>query len=297
MDTNKKILCVMAAGMGSRFGGLKQIEPVGPNGEIIIDYSVYDAKKAGFNKAVFIIKKAIEKDFREAVGKRIEKIIDVDYAFQEIEKIPEKYVPSISDERTKPWGTAHAILCAEKQIDAPFVTINADDYYGKDAYAVTSAKLSKQDEEYGLAGFVLKNTLSENGTVARGVCAVNKEGYLEKIDEITKINPDMSYDAEDGKHIVFPEDTVVSMNMWALRPSIFSHLEEGLHTFLEGNVTNPKAEYFLPIRIGELVGEGKAKVEVLPCKDRWYGVTYKADMPEIQEAMIKYHGLGMYDGI
>lgn len=296
MATNKKILCVMAAGMGSRFGGLKQIEPVGPNGEIIIDYSVYDAKEAGFNKAVFIIKKQIEKDFREAVGKRIEKIIDVDYAFQEIDKIPEKYIPEITDERTKPWGTAHAILCAEKQIDGSFVTINADDYYGKDAYKVTSAKLSEDNDEYGLAGFILKNTLSDNGTVARGVCNV-KDGYLEKIDEITNIQ-NMQYETEDGKIITLPEETIVSMNMWALRTSIFPHLEKGLVDFFEaGNAKKAKSEYYLPLRIGELVEAGTSKVEVLTTKDRWYGVTYKEDKPEIVAAMKKFHEMGLYDNI
>lgn len=287
----------MAAGMGSRFGGLKQIEPIGPNGEIIIDYSVYDAKEAGFDKAVFIIKKAIEKDFREAIGKRIEKLIDVDYAFQEIDKIPEKFVPRISPERTKPWGTAHAIWCARNVIDAPFVTINADDYYGKDAYVITAKKLDEDNDEYGLAGFMLKNTLSENGTVARGVCVVDDKNYLKKISEITKINPDMSYDAENGEHIVFPESTVVSMNMWALRRSIFDHIEDELCDFLDNNMENPKAEYFLPIRIGELVEADKVKVEVISSKDRWYGVTYRDDMPIIQEAMKKYHEMGMYDGI
>ncbi len=296
MATNKKILCVMAAGMGSRFGGLKQIEPIGPNGEIIIDYSVYDAKEAGFNKAVFIIKKQIEKDFREAVGKRIEKIIDVEYAFQEIEKIPEKYVSEITEERTKPWGTAHAILCAEKEIDGDFVTINADDYYGKDAYRVTFNKLSEDNDEYGLAGFILKNTLSDNGSVARGVCEV-ENGYLKEINEITNIR-DMKYEEADGKVITLPDDTVVSMNMWALRQSIFPHLAEGLEDFFnKGNVKNPKSEYFLPLRIGELVNEGKAKVEVLTTKDRWYGVTYKEDKPEIMAAMKKYHELGLYDNI
>ena len=297
MGTNKKILCVMAAGMGSRFGGLKQIEPIGPNGEIIIDYSVYDAKEAGFDKAVFIIKKAIEKDFREAIGKRIEKIIDVDYAFQEIEKIPSKYISDISPERTKPWGTAHAIWCAKDVIDAPFVTINADDYYGKDAYKVTSKKLDENSEEYGLAGFMLKNTLSENGTVARGVCSVDGNNYLKTIDEITKIAPDMSYDDENGNHIVYPEDTVVSMNMWALRQSIFGFIEEEFPKFFEENIKNPKAEYFLPIRIGELVSENRVRVEVLPSKDRWYGVTYRDDMPEIEAAMRKYHEMGLYDNI
>lgn len=296
MATNKKILCVMAAGMGSRFGGLKQIEPIGPNGEIIIDYSVYDAKEAGFNKAVFIIKKAIEKDFREAVGKRIEKIIDVDYAFQEIDKIPEKYISEITEERTKPWGTAHAILCAEKEIDGDFVTINADDYYGKDAYKVTFDKLSQDNEEYGLAGFLLKNTLSDNGTVARGVCEI-KDGYLDKITEITNIK-DMKCESEDGKVITFDDNTVVSMNMWALRKSIFPYLSEGLCDFFDkGNAKLAKSEYYLPLRIGELVDAGKVKVDVLTAKDRWYGVTYKEDKPEIMAAMKKYHEMGLYNNI
>ena len=197
MDTNKITLAVMAAGMGSRFGGLKQIEPIGPNGEIIIDYSVYDAKKAGFDKIVFIIKKEIEKEFREMTGKHIEKMIDVDYAFQELDKVPEGF--HVPESRKKPWGTGHAILCARDRIKTPFAVINADDYYGSFAYQTMAEHLKSSSKEYAMVGFLLKNTLTENGTVARGICEA-ENGYLKTITERTKIQ-DSRY-TEDGEHWV-----------------------------------------------------------------------------------------------
>ena len=219
-------LIVMAAGMGSRFGGLKQIEPIGPNGEALLDFSVYDAKEAGFNKVVFVIKHAIEKDFKETVGKRIEKIIDVDYVYQETDKLPEGFV--CPKDREKPWGTGHAIYCCKDIVDTPFAVINADDYYGKSAFKAIYEHLKNESGDYCMVGFRLKNTLTENGTVSRGVCNV-ENGYLTGITERTKIK-DCKY-TEDGENwTALAEDTLVSMNMWGFTPDIFEYLESGLAT-------------------------------------------------------------------
>ncbi|MBQ2755004.1 MAG: nucleotidyltransferase [Clostridia bacterium] len=294
MDTNKTTLAVLAAGMGSRFGGLKQIEPLGPNGQVIIDYSVYDAVEAGFNKAVLIIKKEIEHDFREVIGKRIEKMIDVDYAFQELDKVPSWF--TVPEERTKPWGTGHAILCAKDVIDTPFAVINSDDYYGKEAYGLLHDFLVKGTDEFCMAGFQLKNTLTDNGTVSRGVCEVGADGKLSSIVERTKIK-DCKY-TEDGENWVdLPDDTLVSMNMWGYTTKVFDFLEDGFDKFLKENGTVPKSEYFLPLMVDDVIKTGKTSVSVLPTNSRWYGVTYKEDKDSVVKAFKELTDKGMYKGL
>lgn len=277
----KTELLIMAAGMGSRFGGLKQIEPMGPSGQAIIDFSLYDAKEAGFDKAVIIIKKAIEKEFRELCGKRLEKIMDVDYAFQELDKLPEGY--SIPEGREKPWGTTHAVLCAQEKISAPFTVINADDYYGKESFKIAHDWLVN-NEGMCMVGYKLGNTLTDNGTVARGVC-VAENGILKQIEEHTAI------DRNSG----FPEDTLVSMNMWGLNKDIFPYLEKDFHDFLETRINEPKSECLLPVTIGRKIQEEGAKVTVLSTPERWYGVTYRDDMPAVKAAMQKFIDEGKYN--
>lgn len=218
-------LVVMAAGMGSRFGGLKQLEPIGKNGEVLLDYSVHDAMQAGFNKVVFVIKHEIEKDFRNLVGKRIEKKVDVSYAFQELNALPAGF--NVPADRTKPWGTGHAVLCCKDVVNQPFSAINADDYYGPAAYKQINQYLSRGGDDYCMVGFRLKNTLTENGTVSRGVCCTDENGNLTDIEEITAIHSNCSYEAEDGQVIPLSPDTVVSMNMWGFTPDLFGYLEQG----------------------------------------------------------------------
>ncbi len=278
--SNKLTLAVMAAGMGSRFGGLKQIEPVGPHGEVILEYSVYDALEAGFDKAVFIIKKEIEKDFREIIGKRIEKMIDVDYAFQELDKIPAPF--TIPEGRVKPWGTGHAILCARQLIDTPFAVINSDDYYGKSGYRELVKHYSESTETC-LVGFKLNNTVTENGTVSRGICAV-ENGYLKEVVETHEIPANNSY----------PEDTVASMNMWGFMPTFFDELETGFTKFLEQRGTELKSEYLLPFVVDEMIKTKGEKVKVLKAVDKWYGVTYKEDKQSVVDAIADYCNKGLY---
>lgn len=274
-------LLVMAAGMGSRFGGLKQIAPIGPNGEIILDFSVHDAVKAGFDKVIFIIKKEIEKDFREAVGKRIEKMVDVDYAFQELNKLPEGY--EVPEGREKPWGTGHAVLCAQEKISAPFAVINADDFYGQTSYQMIHDWLVDNDGMC-MVGYQLGNTLTENGTVARGICEV-ENGILKSVTEHTSLD----------KNSGFPMDTLVSMNMWGLDLGIFPHLEKEFHKFLDTRIAEPKSEFFLPSAVSSRIhDEGKA-VAVLKTMERWYGVTYKDDTPMVRAAMEQKIADGLYD--
>lgn len=280
MDTT---LLVMAAGMGSRFGGLKQIAPIGPRGEVILDFSVYDAKKAGFTKTVFIIKKAIEKDFRECVGKRIEKMMDVDYAFQETNKIPSEF--SMYSTRQKPWGTGHAVLCARDKISTPFAVINADDYYGQTSFELIHRRLTKSDDMC-MVGYKLANTLSENGTVSRGVCEI-ENGLLKSVTEHTAL------DKSSG----LPDDTIVSMNMWGLSPKIFKALDKDFLSFLQ-NLSNPeKEEFCLPTVIDNLIKTENAPVRVIPTQEKWYGVTYKEDSESVRAALKNMIDKGIYDGI
>lgn len=297
---NKPVLVVMAAGMGSRYGGLKQIDPVGPCGEAILDYSLYDAYEAGFETAVIIIKSAIEKDFMETVGKRLEKCpLKIRYAFQEMEKIPEEFC--VPEGRVKPFGTGHAVLCARNEInDAPFVVINADDYYGKDAFKVIYTYLCNAAEsDYCMVGYRLGNTVTENGSVSRGVCSADAKGNLADIVERTRIE---KYEGgihftEDGENWDdLREDTIVSMNMWGFTPGFLVHLEARFPEFLRQQLPgNPmKAEFQLPYSVDMLLKAGEATVKILKSEDKWYGVTYAADKPMVVAALADLARQGKY---
>ena len=299
----KPVLVVMAAGMGSRYGGLKQIDPVGNCGEAILDFSLFDAHAAGFETAVIIIKEAIRKDFMDTVGKRLEKCpMEIRYAYQELNKIPAG-VP-VPPERTKPWGTCHAVLCAKDEIDgAPFAVINADDYYGKSAFkTIYDALVQAQDGEkydYCMVGYQLGNTVTENGSVARGICETDENGYLTTVAERTRIE---TYEGgihftEDGENWVdVSADTVVSMNMWGYTPSFLEEIEVRLPAFLtKALAENPaKAEFYLPLAVEQLLREEKATVKVLESPDKWYGVTYAADKPQVVAALKEMTEQGKY---
>lgn len=285
---SKATLVVMAAGIGSRFGGgIKQLEPVGPNGEIIMDYSIYDAMAAGFDKVVFVIRKDLEKDFKEVIGNRIEKVVEVAYAYQEVDDIPQMYKERFQ-ERTKPWGTGQAILCCKHVVDSPFLVINADDYYGKQAYVEAFEYLTEEktadNPEICMVSFVLKNTLSENGGVTRGVCKVDENGYLADIVETSNIEKYKDGAAVRKEEAYQPIDieSSVSMNMWGLTPKFFQILESGFEEFVANTpADNLKAEYLLPTIIGDLLAEKKLAVRVLTSKDKWFGVTYKEDKDSV----------------
>lgn len=298
----KPVLVIMAAGMGSRYGGLKQIDPIDNEGHIIIDFSIYDAIEAGFEEVIFIIKRENEKEFRECIGNRVEKFINVRYAFQELTDLPEGF--AVPEGRIKPFGTGHAILACRDMIDGPFVVINADDYYGKHAYKMMYNFLcSQQDDEkyrYAMVGYVLENTLTENGHVARGVCEIDKNGYLQNINErvhIEKRNGGAAYTEDEGESwTVIPKESTVSMNLWGFGKSVMKELEERFAPFLEENlVNNPlKCEYFLPSVVGQLLDEEKATVEVMKSMDRWYGVTYREDKEMVVKAIQKLKKEGLY---
>lgn len=298
----KPVLVIMAAGMGSRYGGLKQMDPVDDNGHIIMDFSIYDAVRAGFEKVVFIIKKENEALFKECVGDRVAQSMQVEYVFQDIHNLPEGY--SVPEGREKPWGTGHAVLSCLSVVDGPFAVINADDYYGKEAFQIIYDFLtSHQDNEkyqYTMVGYYLKNTLTENGHVARGVCTANAEGKLTGITERTRIEKHAdgpAYTEDDGKTWTkLPEDTIVSMNMWGFTSGILQELNDRFACFLERNLAkNPlKCEYFLPFVVDELLKENKAEVTVLKSPDRWYGVTYKEDKPVVVEAIKAMKAAGLY---
>lgn len=273
-------LVVMAAGMGSRFGGLKQAAPIGPNGEMIIDFSVYDAKKAGFDRAVIIIRKDIESDFRAACGKRIEKMIDVEYVFQEKNTLPKGF--ELPETRLKPWGTGHAVLCAKNAVKKPFIVINADDYYGQSVYKVMYDYLA-ENSGMCMAGYKLGNTLSENGTVSRGICTV-EDGYLVDINEKTDVSRDSG----------LPFDTIVSMNMWGLDTDIFPFMENKFTEFLKKNINEPKTEFFLPSVINDRRKEQNMKVKILPTSEQWYGVTYADDTEGVKKAIASLIDKGLY---
>lgn len=294
-------LVIMAAGMGSRYGGLKQIDPVDDKGHIIIDYSIYDAYRAGFRDITFIIKKEIERDFREVIDKHLEgKDINVKYVFQELDKLPCGY--SVPECRKKPWGTAHALLCCLGTVDAPFAVINADDYYGAHAFEKIFDFLTHVDESdgkyhYAMVGYHIANTVTEEGSVSRGVCE-HEDGMLTSIVERTKIAPrdGKIYYTEDGVDTELAPDTLVSMNLWGLTPSYLEECRVRFPRFLDANLAkNPeKCEFFLPSVVAELISEGKADVRVLDNADKWYGVTYKEDKPAVVAAFRKFAQDGVY---
>ena len=298
MDTT---LVIMAAGIGSRFGkGIKQLEPVGPNGEIIMDYSIYDAIEAGFDKVVFIIRRDLEEDFKEIIGNRIEKVVKVEYVFQETDKLPDGFEKP--ENRTKPWGTGHAIWCCKDVLDGPFAVINADDYYGKDPYVklynyLQSIDANKDKMDICMAGFMLKNTLSETGGVTRGVCKVNDGGELVGVDEtsnIVKTGDGAAIDT-DGNLEPIDGDNLVSMNMWGLTPAFMQELETGFAKFLKDNAENlEKAEYLLPTIVDKMIKADEATVAVLKTDATWFGVTYQEDTPVVKAAFEQLMEQGVY---
>lgn len=298
-ETMKPVLVVMAAGMGSRYGGIKQIEPVGPNGEAIIDYSIYDAVRAGFSEVVFIIRKAIESDFKKYIGSRFSDRIKITYVFQELDSLlPEGF--AIPEGREKPWGTGQAILCAGDAVKAPFAVINADDFYGADAFSKTAEYLSAIDvksTEFALAGYPIVNTLSDYGSVSRGVCSFDGEGYLTSIEEHVKISrengkivsrqPGQSEQELTGKESV-------SMNFWCLTPEVFPAMNRYFMEFLSGKGGEMKSEIYLPIVLGDMVKSGSASVRVLRTESDWFGVTYKEDKPLVMESIGRLIEAGTY---
>ena len=297
--STKPILVVMAAGMGSRYGGLKQIDPVGPSGEAILDYSLYDARRAGFKTVVFIIKHEIEQAFKEAVGARAVRAgFEVRYAYQQLEKLPEGF--TVPEGRVKPWGTAHAVRSCREMVDAPFAAVNADDYYGPGGMKEIFDFLSQaQSGEYCMVGYELLNTLSENGSVARGVCEVDETHRLLSVTERTHIisTCDGALFTEDGAHYErLPDDTLVSLNLWGFTPDIFPAMEDGFVRFLrEAAPKNPlKAEYYLPTVVAESLAAGRATAQVLPCRERWFGVTHRQDKPAVVEAIRQKTAEGVY---
>ena len=299
--SNKPVLVIMAAGMGSRYGGLKQLDPVGNHGQLIIDYSIYDARRAGFETVVFVIKPEIEADFKEAIGDRVSKVMDVKYAYQLKEDLPEGY--TVPAGRTKPWGTAHAALSVRKLVDGPFAIINADDYYGPEAFQEIYSYLSDHQDgdmyEYVMVGYLLKNTVTENGTVARGVCKETADHFLTQVTERTKIEKGEPprYTEDDGKTWTdLPADTIVSMNMWGFTRSFLDEALARFPAFLDKALAeNPeKGEYFLPTVVSQLIDEGKARVKVLRSEDKWYGVTYREDKPTVTAAIAEKTAAGLY---
>ncbi len=291
----------MAAGIGSRFGGgIKQLAPIGPNGEIIMDYSIYDAIETGFDKIVFVIRKDLEKDFKEVIGNRIEKYVEVAYVYQELDDIPEEYRGKFSG-RAKPWGTGQAILCCKDAVDSPFLVINADDYYGKSAFREAYDYLTSIPDtdkiQVCMVSFVLKNTLSDNGGVTRGLCTVDDNGMLAGITETHDIEKDGSRAVirQGAKENVLNPETPVSMNMWGLTPPFFHILETGFSRFLaETPAEDLKAEYLLPTIIGELLEAGKISVKVLRSEDQWFGVTYKEDREAVMSSVRNLVESGVY---
>lgn len=299
----KPVLVIMAAGMGSRYGGLKQIDPIDGDGHIIMDFSVYDAVRAGFEKAIFIIKRENEQAFREAIGDRLSRFIQVSYVFQELDNIPEGF--TVPEGRVKPWGTGHAVLSCIHEIDGPFVVINADDYYGVRAFQMAYDFLTDPEAEdaagrYMMVGYRLENTLTENGYVSRGVCVTDDEGYLRGINERTHIEKrgdGAAYTENEGASWTeLPADAAVSMNMWGFSADILEELKKRFVVFLEENLEkNPlKCEFFLPFVVDELLEEKKATVKVLKSADKWYGVTYKEDKPMVMAAVQNLKDQGLY---
>ncbi len=288
-------LLVLAAGMGSRYGGLKQMDPVGPGGETIIDYSVYDALRAGFGKLVFVIRKDIAQPFQQLIAARFESRVAVKYVLQELDKLPPGF--SVPPGRTRPWGTAHAILMAAGVINEPFAVINADDFYGAESYRLLAQHLHSGTANYAMVGFSLRNTLSDFGTVSRGVCAVSPDGFLQSIVELKNIERDGRHARNTdpaGQVAALSGDEVVSMNLWGLTPRIFVQLGEQFHKFLQLHGSDLQSECYLPSAINELVPSGRARIKVLPTNDTWFGVTYREDRPRVVESISRLIHAGYY---
>jgi UTP-glucose-1-phosphate uridylyltransferase len=278
----KPTLLILAAGIGSRYGGLKQLDRLGPSGETIIDYSIYDAIQSGFGKVIFVIRESIETEFREAYIDRLKDKINMDYVFQEIWKVPEGI--SFSKDRQKPWGTGHAVLMAAEKINTPFAVINADDFYGRSAFQAVSGFYAdwtpERETDYCMVGYEIGNTLSEHGAVSRGVCKADENSYLVEVTERTKIErtPDgIAYKDENDIPVIIPENTIVSMNFWGFTPSYFTHLASGFREFINKNADLPKAEFYIPSVVNDLVKSGKCTLKVLDCREKWFGMTYRED--------------------
>ena len=292
----KPTLVILAAGMASRYGSMKQVEGFGPSGETIMDYSIYDAIRSGFGKVVFIIRKEFEKNFREIVGKDIEGRIEVEYVFQELNKYAEGF--EIPKERTKPWGTAHAVLCADEKVKEPFAVINADDFYGKDGFVKAYNFLVNDCNEktFSIIGYELLKTLSEHGTVNRGVCEVDHKGNLVSVVERLNVSRIGDKIVCNDEHLPkeLPLDTHVSMNFWCFYPSVFDYTKKVFKEFLKENVSNPKAEFFIPIVADKYIKDGEGVIKVIPTSAKWFGVTYKEDAPMVRESLRKLVDAGEY---
>lgn len=295
----KPTLFVLAAGMGSRYGGLKQLDGLGPNGETIMDYSIFDAIRGGFGKIVFVIRKDFEEDFRKKIISKYENHISVEVVFQSIDKLPEGF--TCPAERVKPWGTNHAVLMGKEVIREPFAVINADDFYGRDSFAVIGKFLSELPEgaknTYCMVGFRVGNTLSESGTVARGICSTDENRHLTTVverTEIMRINGVVSYKDENGEWVGIEDNTPVSMNMWGFTPDYFNYSEEYFIDFLKENIDKPKAEYYIPLMVNKLINDGTATVEVLDTTSRWFGVTYAADRQGVVDKLQALADSGEY---
>ncbi len=292
----KPALLILAAGLGSRYGSLKQIEPVGPEGETIIDYSVFDAIRTGFGKVVFVIKREFEADFKENLLSRFENRIETGYVFQELDMLPDGY--HLPADRKKPWGTAHAVMVAENTLSTPFTVINADDFYGYEAFKGMQEFLSgtHSGSDYCMMGYQLKNTLSEHGSVSRGICEIDENNFLKSITERTRIKRVdgriVYYDNDEAFDL--PEDASVSMNMWGLNPTVFKQVRERFSTFLDQNIKNPNAEYYIPELVDQLIREGEARVKVLKCDAAWFGITYREDRMSVKNNILKKINDGEY---
>ena len=290
MISEKPTLLIIAAGMGSRYGGLKQIDPVGPNGEIIIDYSMHDAVRAGFKKIVFVIRHYFENAFREKIGNKLDDVVETAYAYQELDSCLGGF--ALPEGRKKPWGTGHAILVAKDVIDEPFVVINADDYYGVEAYQIMVSQLERMasnEDEYAMVGYVLRNTLSEYGTVARGVCHHDDQMYLADVTERTRIRKEGNgavFIDEQGNEKSLTGDEIVSMNLWGLGSDVFGHLQQQFNDYLQQHAGENKSEFYIPAAVDTLVKQGQKKVKILKTHDSWFGVTYRQDK-EIAQACIQ----------
>ncbi|HNY02210.1 MAG TPA: nucleotidyltransferase [Bacteroidales bacterium] len=295
----KPTLLILAAGMGSRYGGLKQLDRVGPSGETIIDYSIFDAIRAGFGKVIFIIKEAIEDDFKEAFMERLSDRADLDYVFQETWMVPEGIV--IPDNRSKPWGTGHAVMMADGKIDGPFAVINADDFYGRGAFEALAGYYRgwthARENDYCMMGYRLGNTLSEFGGVSRGLCVPDPDSFLVDVVERTHIERKdgvITYSGENGSQVEVPGSSIVSMNFWGFTPSFFSHLRKGFGEFIARNASDLKAEFYIPTVVNELIRTGRATVRILPCEEKWFGMTYKEDRPKVVASIRELVNRGVY---